>query len=156
MSASLPTLRTKVLVVGSGASGLTAAIAAGRNGADTLLIENAGFLGGISATLPWLGFHDRDYRMTVKGRPLVSARRLQGAGAASNFALDPKCGSALSIDTHWWKILAMQLVREAGVRLLLHTQVVETIRDGDCVRGVIIENKSGRQRIEAEVTIDCS
>lgn len=156
MPAPTSTLRTQVLVVGSGASGLTAAIAAGRNGADTLLIENAGFLGGISATLPWLGFHDRDYRMVVKGLPLEFARRLRAAGAASDFEFDPKCGSALSIDTHWWKILAMQLVREAGVRLLLHTQVVETIREGDRVRGVIVENKSGRQRIEADVTIDCS
>jgi hypothetical protein len=47
-------------------------------------------------------------------------------------------------------------VREAGVRLLLHTQVVETIREGDRIRGVVVENKSGRQRIEAEVTIDAS
>ena len=45
-----------------------------------MLIENAGFLGGISATLPWLGFHDRDYRMVVKGLPLEFARRLQAAG----------------------------------------------------------------------------
>ena len=156
MSTSPPTVRTQVLVVGSGASGITAAVAAGRNGADTLLVENAGFLGGISATLPWLGFHDRDYRLIVKGLPLEFARRLQAAGAASDFELDPKCGSALSIDTHWWKILAMQLVREARVRLLLHTQVVETIREGDRIRGVIVENKSGRQRIEADVTIDCS
>ena len=148
--------RPQVLVVGSGAAGLTAAIAAGRRGARTLLIENAGFLGGISATLPWLGFHDRDYRMVVKGLPLEFCRRLQALGAASDFELDPKCGSAISIDSHWWKILAMQLVREAGVRLLLHTQVVDTIREGDRIRGVIVENKSGRQRIEADITIDCS
>lgn len=156
MSASITTLRSQVLVIGSGASGVTAAIAAGRNGADTLLVENAGFLGGISATLPWLGFHDRDYRMVVKGLPFEFARRMRSAGWASDFELDPKCGSALSIDTHWWKILAMQLVREAGVRLLLHTQVVDTIREGDRVLGVIVENKSGRQRIEADITIDCS
>jgi hypothetical protein len=156
MSASLPTLRTQVLVVGSGASGIAAAIAAGRNGAQTLLIENAGFLGGISATLPWLGFHDRDFRLIVKGLPLEFCRRLQADGAASQFELDPKCASAISIDSHWWKIVAMQLVREAGVRLLLHTQVVDTIREGDRIRGVIIENKSGRQRIEADITIDCS
>ncbi|MES2696881.1 MAG: FAD-dependent oxidoreductase [Verrucomicrobiota bacterium] len=156
MSTSTTSLRTQVLVVGSGASGIAAAIAAGRNGADTLLIENAGFLGGISATLPWLGFHDREYRQIVKGLPLEFARTLQAAGAASDFELDPKCGSALSIDTHWWKIIAMQLMREAGVRLLLHTQVVETIREGDAIRGVIVENKSGRQRIEADITIDCS
>jgi hypothetical protein len=155
-SSSNSTHRAQVLVVGSGAAGQTAAIAAARNGADTLLIENAGFLGGISATLPWLGYHDRDYRMIVKGIPLEFCRRLQRMGAASDFELDPKCSSAISIESHWWKILLMQLMREAGVRLLLHTQVVDTIREGDRLRGVIVENKSGRQRIEADVTIDCS
>jgi len=156
MSAHPSILRPQILVVGSGAAGLTAAISAARNGADTLLVENAGFLGGISATLPWLGFHDRDYRMIVKGLPLEFCRRLQAAGAASDFELDPKCASAISVDSHWWKILAMQLAREAGVKLLLHSQVVETIREGDCIKGVMVENKSGRQRIEATVTIDCS
>jgi hypothetical protein len=145
-----------VLVVGAGAAGVTAAIAAARNGADTLLIENAGFLGGISATLPWLGFHDRDYRLIVKGLGLEFCQKLQAAGAASHHELDPKCGSAISIDSHWWKILAMQLAREAGVRLLLHTQVVDTLREGDRIVGVVVENKSGRQRIEAQITIDCS
>ncbi len=150
------TIRTQVLVVGSGAGGLTAAIAAGRNGADTLLVENAGFLGGISATLPWLGFHDRDYRLLIKGLPLEFCRRLQSLNAASELEFDPKCGSAISVNSHWWKIVAMQLVREARVRLLLHSQVVETIREGDRVVGVIVENKSGRQRIEASVVIDGS
>src|SRR5438045_7160648 len=118
---ALPTVRTQVLVVGSGAAGITAAIAAARNGADTLLIENAGFLGGISATLPWLGFHDRDYRPIIKGLPLEFCRRLQAAGAASDIEFDPKCASAISINSHWWKILAMQLAREAGVSLLMHS-----------------------------------
>ena len=150
------TIRTQVLVIGSGAAGLTAAIAAGRNGANTLLVENAGFLGGISSTLPWLGFHDRDYRLIVKGLPLEFCHRLQALDAASAHELDPKCGSAISVDSHWWKIFAIQLVREAGVSLLLHSQVVETIREGDRVCGVIVENKSGRQRIQADITIDCS
>jgi hypothetical protein len=156
ITTSVNTIRAQVLVVGSGAGGLAAAIAAGRNGADTLLVENAGFLGGISATLPWLGFHDRDYRPIIKGLPLEFCHRLQAAGAASDIEFDPKCASAISINSHWWKILAMQLAREAGVRLLMHSQVVETIREGDRIRGVYVENKSGRQRIEADVTIDCS
>ena len=150
------TIRTQVLVIGSGAGGQTAALAAARNGAQTLLVENAGFLGGISATLPWLGFHDRDYRLIVKGLPLEFCQRLQAAGAASHHEFDPKCASGISIDSHWWKIVLMQLMQEAGVRLMLHTQVVDTIRDGDRIRGVIVENKSGRQRIEADVTIDSS
>jgi len=52
-----------VLVVGGGAAGIAAAVAAGRNGASTLIVERAGFLGGISATLPWLGFHDQRYQI---------------------------------------------------------------------------------------------
>ena len=156
MSSPASTLRTQVLVIGSGAAGQTAALAAARNGADTMLVESAGFLGGISATLPWLGFHDRDYRLIVKGIPLEFCRRLQEMGAASDHEFDPKCASGISIDSQWWKILLMQLMREAGVRLLMHTVVVETLREGDRIRGVIVENKSGRQRIEADVTIDCS
>lgn len=156
MPSPTQTLRAEVLVIGSGAAGLTAALASARNGADTLLVESHGFLGGISATLPWLGFHDRDYRLIVKGLPLEFCNRLQEMGAASAHELDPKCSSGISIDSHWWKILLMQLMREAGVRLMMHTQVVDTLREGDRIRGVVVENKSGRQNIEAAVTIDCS
>jgi len=149
-------IKTQVLVVGGGAAGVTAAVAAARNGAQTLLVENAGFLGGISSTLPWLGFHDRDYRLVVKGIPLEFCQKLQAEGAASRHELDPKCGSAISLDSHYWKILALRECHAAGVKLMLHTQVVETIRAGDRIGGVMVENKSGRQRIEAECTIDCS
>jgi hypothetical protein len=150
------TYKTQVLVVGSGAAGICAALAAARNGAQTLLVEGSGFLGGISSTLPWLGFHDRDYRMVVKGLPLEIVLRLQRMGAASDFVLDPKCGSAVGIDCHVWKCLAMEMAHEAGVQVMLHSQVVETIREGDRILGVVVQNKSGRQRILSDFTIDCS
>lgn len=150
------TIHTQVLVVGAGAAGLTAAIAAGRNGADVTLVEYQGFLGGISATLTWLGFHDQDYRPIIKGLPLEFAMRLQQLGAGSDFVLDPKCGSAFSFDTHRWKCLAMELIRDAGVKVMLHTHVVDTIRDGDRITGVVVEHKSGRQTVLADQVIDCS
>lgn len=152
----LSTLRTQVVVVGSGAAGLTAAISAARNGAEVLLIEYHGFLGGISATLPWLGFHDQDYRLIIKGLPLEITDRLQAANAASRHELDPKCGSAISIHSHYWKCLAMEMVQEAGVKLMMHTQVVDTLREGDRITGVVVEHKSGRQIVQADVVIDCS
>ncbi len=145
-----------VLVIGAGAAGLTAALAAARNGASTLLVESAGFLGGLSATLPWLGFHDRDYRQVVKGLAAEFVQRLRQAGASSDYEYDIKCGSAVSIDTHRWKCLAMQLCAEAGVKLMLHTHVIDTIREGSQITGVVVHHKSGLQRIQARTTIDCT
>ena len=150
------TRKSQVIVVGAGAAGIAAAISAARNGADTLLIEYQGFLGGISATLPWLGFHDRDYRQVVKGLPAEIVSRLQQADGASSYEYDPKCGSFVSVDSHLWKCLAMELVQEAGVKVLFHSQVVETMRDGNRILGVVVENKSGRQELFADITIDCS
>lgn len=152
----LSSVKTQVLVVGAGAAGLNAAIAAARNGADTLLVESSGFLGGISATLPWLGFHDRDYRQIVKGQAAEIVERLVAMQAASGYVLDPKCGSAVSLDNHVWKCLAMQLVKDSGVKLMMHTYVVDTIRQGDRIAGIIVEHKTGRQEIYADITIDCS
>ena len=56
MKHTLSPIKTDVLVVGSGAAGMSAALSAARNGADTVLVEYNGYLGGISASLPWLGF----------------------------------------------------------------------------------------------------
>ena len=152
----LDPIRTQVLVVGAGAAGISAAIASARQGARTLLLEYQGFLGGISATLPWLGFHDRDYQQVVKGLPHEFVTRLQAAGGASGYSLDIKCGSLVSIDSHMWKVLALQIAQEAGVEVMLHTHVVDALRDGDVVRGVVVEHKSGRQEIHAESVIDAS
>jgi hypothetical protein len=152
----LSTLRTQVIVVGSGAAGINAALASARNGAETFLIEYHGFLGGISATLPWLGFHDQDYRQIIKGLPGEIVQRLWAMNAASPFELDPKCSSAISVDSHMYKILLMEMMRESGVKLMLHTQVVDTLREGDRITGIVVEHKSGRQAILADVVIDCS
>jgi glycine/D-amino acid oxidase-like deaminating enzyme len=147
---------TEVVVVGAGAAGLTAALAAARNGAQTVLVEAGGFLGGLSATLPWLGFHDRDYRLVVKGVPLEFVRRLQEEGAAAPFEYDIKCGSAFSLDSHVWKCVAMRLCAEAGVKLMMHARAVDTLREGERVTGIVTHDKSGERRLRASVTIDCT
>jgi hypothetical protein len=145
-----------VLVVGAGAAGVAATVAAARTGASTLVVERAGFLGGISATLPWLGFHDQHYMQVVKGLPLEFVRRLQEVGGAGPITLDPKCGSLVSIHQHLWKVESLKAVREAGAQVMFHTLVVEAIREGNRVTGVVVESKSGREIIRAKTVIDCS
>lgn len=145
-----------VIVVGGGAAGIAAALASGRRGARTLLVERSGFFGGISATLPWLGFHDQQYQQVVRGYAQEFVNRLQPMGGAGEITLDPKCGSLVSIHSHYWKILALRLLREAGVQVLLHALFVDTLREGERVTGVVIEGKSGRTAFYAHTTIDCS
>ncbi len=155
-SVRLNDIKTDVLVVGAGAAGLIAAISAARGGANTTLVEYNGFLGGISSTLPWLGFHDRDYRQIVKGLPHKIVQKLHNEGHATNYIYDPKCSSLVSVDSHSWKCLAMQLASSAGVKIMLQTHMTDTIREGDRIKGIVVEHKSGRQNIYANITVDCS
>jgi hypothetical protein len=48
------------------------------------------------------------------------------------------------------------MVLESGAEPLLHTWVTEPIMEGDTVKGVIIESKSGRQALLGKVIIDCT
>ena len=55
-----------VVIVGGGPAGTVAAIASARNGADTLLIESTGCLGGMATSgllSFWGSFDDRDRRL---------------------------------------------------------------------------------------------
>ena len=71
-----------VVVVGAGSAGCTAAIAAARTGARTLLIERYGFLGGTSTMVldTFYGFYlpGDDTRRVVGGIPWEIVERLRG------------------------------------------------------------------------------
>lgn len=139
--------RLDVLVCGGGVAGIAAAVAAARNGAKTLLIERAGFLGG-TATGSAMGL------IVIPANELVGfprefftrLAREQGAGL----------GDVVPWDIEAYKLTAMDTVLESGADLLLHTWVSEPLVRGDCVEGVIVDNKSGRQAILAKVIIDAT
>lgn len=49
-----------------------------------------------------------------------------------------------------------RMVTEAGVKLFLHSWVTDTIMDGNTVKGIVFESKSGRQAVLGKVVIDCT
>src|SRR4051794_21561787 len=54
--------RPDVLVVGGGPAGIGAALGAARAGAEGVLVERCGFLGGngtVALVMPWMSFHTR-------------------------------------------------------------------------------------------------
>jgi hypothetical protein len=54
------------------------------------------------------------------------------------------------------KLIADQMVEEAGVRIIYHTYMVDVLKDGEAVTGVVVVNKSGLQAIQARIVIDCT
>src|SRR5215472_7487547 len=153
--------RAEVVVVGGGVAGVSAAIAAARNGADTLLIERYGALGGnltIGLLEASMSFHDRQGKQLIGGIPDEIIRRLREAGGTVGHVIDDVgyAGTVTPYDPEELKMVCLQMTQEAGVRLLLHTWVVRAIRNGDRLTGVFIENKSGRQVAEARIFVDCS
>ncbi len=142
-----------VLVCGGGSAGIMAAWAAARVGCQVTLLDPAACPGGTSAIgLPLLGFHDGARRI-VGGLPYEFLARLQARGGLRG---DLDADRALEPDPELLKLLAIEVLDEAGVRLLLHTFVADAVvRDGR-LWGVIVEGKGGRRVLTAARTIDCT
>jgi len=163
--------RYQVVVAGGGPSGVIAAIASARSGADTLLIERYPFLGGNGTAglmTCYNGFRNQrppDPLQTVKGIPaeyIAELVRLGGIAAADPY---PKPGHdvttgdlpyCIGFDPEAAKVASLNLVKEEGVKLRLHSWVVAAMLDDSRVTGVIVESKSGRQAIAADVIIDAT
>lgn len=143
-----------IIVVGGGFSGVAAAIAAKREGADVLLIERYGFLGG-AATMclvnPFM-----PYTRTVNGKEeLVNAGlfktildRLEKMGA---FHKNRATFSEESL-----KLLFDRLMKENDIDVLLHSYLSGARREGDYLKSIEVVNKSGTMKFEAKYFMDCT
>ena len=137
--------RVDVLVCGGGVAGIAAAVSAARAGAKTLLIERAGFLGGTATG-------------SAMGLIVVPASALTGFPREFFSRLAREQGAALGEVVPWdieaYKLAAMDLLLESGADVLLYTMVSQPLVADKRIEGVIVENKSGRQAILANVVID--
>ncbi len=138
---------TDVLVVGGGIAGVMAALASGRSGGRTLLVERFGSLGGTGTAAMMNLF----YVPYAASRGLV--RELFDRLIARGGAIP---GDFVVYDPELYKVTALDMLAEAGVEVLLHTLVSDVIKDGNALRGIVVENKSGRAAITSRVTIDAS
>jgi hypothetical protein len=154
--------RSDVVVVGGGPSGLVAAISAARAGAKTLLVEQYGFLGGMATVAsvgPFSPFHYDDQQITV-GIPQELIERLMAAGGSTgHLKCIPEYGSGATMayfDREIYKAVAFDMVEQSGVRLLLHSFMVDAIMEGNRVRGIRVANKSGLLQVLGDVVVDAT
>ncbi len=164
--------RHQVVIAGGGPSGVIAAIAAARSGADTLLLERYGFLGGNGTAglmTCYNGFRNQrppEALQTVKGIPaefIAELVRLGGVADKVNYEMtvphNVQRGDlpyAVPFDPEAAKIACLNLIRKEGVKLRLHSWIVAPMLEGTRVTGVIAHSKSGRQAIAADIVVDCT
>ena len=154
-----------VIVVGAGLAGCCAAIAAGRQGVKTLLVERSGMLGGVATASMMASitnyFFDSNDRQIIKGIPGELVNRLVEAGAASPHWRHHRLPQ-IPHHADVMQVILFHMLREAGVQLLLHTiaadAIVKQTPDGseNILEGIVMENKAGRQAVYGKLTVDCS
>ncbi|MDR2900619.1 MAG: FAD-dependent oxidoreductase, partial [Treponema sp.] len=129
----------------------------------TLLIERTGQLGGqMNFSGPpgfayaWL--FNSDHEQVIGGFVEETYKRLLKMGYALPHTMtDWRAAYLFSyIDPDWWGLLVYQILSEVKAEMMLHSLVTDVIRDGDVVKGVVVEHPSGRSIVLAKVVIDCS
>jgi hypothetical protein len=142
----------EVLVAGGGPSGLAAAVAAARRGAETLLIERYGFLGGMATA----GLVNPFMSWYANGRPLVAGifqEALDRMRAAGGYGGERQ---PTAFDPEVLKRVADELCQEAGVQVRLHTFVAEVEREGARITRLRSASKSGSEEWTAQIYTDCT
>ena len=170
-SKQIPVLyRPDVLVCGAGLAGIGAAVAAARGGAQTMVVERMGFAGGFFTAIigsAFDGFVDERSGTPVVGglvfemlerlgiaAPGQAAQLRYNVNGDLNFVemhperIIPRC------DPERFKHAADQILQEAGVEILFHTQIADVIAKNNRVETIIASNKAGLIAIEPKMVID--
>jgi len=156
--------RYELVVVGAGPAGTAAAIAAARSGCNVLLIEKHGYCGGMATAgmvNPFLGNYYRNPE-TGKDGSLIGGlcgeilARLTGRDAVLRFRYSNDEDSPFSdaFDDAWLRMLYDEILAQAGVQVLYHSQLVEARCAGGHVESVRVVTKGGIREIAAQSFID--
>jgi hypothetical protein len=145
--------RYDVVVVGAGITGVVAAIRAAREGVRTLLLEGSGSLGGLVTS-------GRLTKPTGLINGGVFAELLAGCaarGAADSLPRESYWGKYTgSFDSEAMQRLIIEAIDAAGVEVLLHAQALSAVKEGNALRGLGIQTKSGQKLVLGKVFIDSS
>lgn len=149
-----------VIVAGGGSAGFSAALAAARQGAKTILVEKNAILGGVATMgmMMSIGNHicTGDDRLAIRGIPEELVDRL-----ARESGTNPNWKSSkhqhITFDIEVMIDVMYRMLSEVGVKILINTTVTDTLMDGNRIKGVLISHdKAGRFRLSGKTFIDAT
>ncbi len=154
-----------VIVVGGGVAGVSAALAAKRNGCSTLIIEKSVYLGGL-ATLGLITFYEP--LCDGKGNKILGgiAEELLYQSIKYGYNTLPEQWSGKKTTSNTKKryttyfspssfIIALdEIIQKEGIDILLDTVFSSPVMENGLCKGIIVENKSGREGYRGTVVID--
>lgn len=149
----------QVAVVGGGPAGIAAALSSSRMGASTLIIENNAFLGGCAASgLPFVDFFNKNGVQVVRGvaEELMVRLKAEKASLGHIKTCNGHLNSITMIDPEWVKIVAEEMLLEAGCQILYHSFVAAAEVSGNQLKSVTVANKAGITKYTADCFIDAT
>jgi ribulose 1,5-bisphosphate synthetase/thiazole synthase len=154
-------LEFDVVVAGGGPAGINAAIASGRLGAKTLLIERYGFLGGMSTVAlvyPWMTFHTVSGKQVIKGIAQEIVERLMEQGGSPGHLRDTVGFTNTLTPYHpeKYKLLVLDMLDESGVEVLVHSFVDQVLVEGNQITSINLTTKSGPLQVTAKRFVDAT
>lgn len=155
-----PSRHYDVIVVGSGSAGATAAIAAARAGAKTLVLERLPFLGGTSTAVldTFYGFYTpgAESKKVVGGISDDVMERLRRHSSWLERPNTHGAGTGVTYHPEYLKVVWEDLVREAGADVLLNAWVQDVEAKESSLRSLVVATKMGLRLFTADVFIDAS
>lgn len=166
-------IEADVIVAGGGTAGVVAAIASARRGLKVVIVERYGFFGGMCTAgyvtllpiwnlTPWR----EENESLIGGIAKEIEERLDLDGGAIRSSLAKRYQNNKPVLPYWpaWtqfdfetmKLIMQEMIQEEKIEIFLHTFIVDAIIDSEMVKGIIIENKSGRQALLGKIIIDCT
>lgn len=145
---------TDVAVIGGGIAGVSAACAAARSGAKVVLVERFAITGGNSTTGGVASFCGETARQGEVFDEIVAG--LQAFDAIAPYRPYTRKTGSRVFDHGILAIVLQELLLRRGVKLLLHTRMVDVkVKDGRITESVIC-GKSGLEALRAKQFIDCT
>ncbi len=149
-----------VLVIGGGTAGFGAAVAAGRQGLNVILLEATSKVGGVMAFcpgMPWGAAYPADKIIGgLMGELTERLENMNPPAAEKRPCTLANFGPEIVYDHDIATLTMFDMLEHAGVKVRLNTSAIEPTMENQYIKTVSCFDRNGPFTVTAAIVIDCS